>query len=73
MSEDEMVGRHCQLNDMSWSKLWEVVMVREAWHALIHGGTKSQIQFSDSRTTKAIMTYKASVCHKFYAFIIFSH
>ena len=29
MTEDEMVGWHHQLNDMSLSKLWELVMVRE--------------------------------------------
>ena len=28
--------------DMSMSKLWELVMDREAWHAVIHGVTKSQ-------------------------------
>ena len=28
--------------DMSPSKLWELVMNREAWHAAIHGVTKSQ-------------------------------
>ena len=47
VTEDEMVGWHSQLNDMSLSKLWEMVKVREAWHALIYGGTKSRIQFSD--------------------------
>ena len=28
--------------DMSLSKPWELVMDREAWHASIHGVTKSQ-------------------------------
>ena len=27
--------------DMSLSKLWEMVKDREAWHALVHGVTKS--------------------------------
>ena len=28
--------------DMDLSELWELVMDREAWHAAIHGVTKSQ-------------------------------
>ena len=38
--------------DMSLSKLWEMVKDREAWHAVVHGVTKSQTQLSDWTTTK---------------------
>ena len=32
---------------LSLSELWELVMDREAWRAVIHGVTKSQTQLSD--------------------------
>ena len=33
--------------EMSLSKLWDLVMDREAWHAAAHGVIKSQTQLSD--------------------------
>ena len=33
--------------DMRLSELWEMVMNREAWHAVIHGVAKSRTRLSD--------------------------
>ena len=35
------------LMDVSLSELWELVMARKAWRAVIHGVTKSRTRLSD--------------------------
>ena len=46
-TEDEMVGWHHQLNDMSLSKLRELVIDRVDRCAAVHGVAKSQTQLRD--------------------------
>ena len=47
MTEGEVVGCITDTIDMSLSKLRELVIDREAWHAVVHGVTKSQTRLSD--------------------------
>ena len=46
MTEDEMDDITDSM-DMSVSKLWELVVDRDAWHAVIRGVAKSRTQLSN--------------------------
>ena len=42
MTEDEMVRYHDRLDGLGVGGLRELVMDRQAWHAVVHGVAKSQ-------------------------------
>ena len=41
--EDEMAGWHHRLDEREFDELWMLVMDREAWRAVIHGVTESDM------------------------------
>ena len=46
-TEDEIAGCITDSMHMSLGELWDLVMNRKAWHAVIHGVTKSWTRLSD--------------------------
>ena len=51
--------------DMSLSELWELVMDRKAWRAVIHGVAKSQIRLSDWNElnwTEEVHSFSQQIC-----------
>ena len=42
MTEDEMVDMASLTLGVGLSKLWELVMDREVWHATVHGVTRPE-------------------------------
>ena len=66
--------------DVSLCELWELVMDREAWRAVIHGVTKSQTQLSDwtelnwtsLSLCNALFKSEVSCVWKWYSYLSFS-
>ena len=48
--------------DMNLSKLWEIVMDREAWHAAVHGVAKSQTRLTNNKPVRRSTFRMGNTC-----------
>ena len=62
-TEDEMFRFHHQLNghEFTQTKLQELVMHREAWHAAVHGVAKSQTRLSNWTELNGLVVFPTSI------------
>ena len=60
MAEGEMVGGITNSMDMNLSKFWETAEDRGAWHAVVHGVSKSLTQLSNCTTATNLLTKEAA-------------
>ena len=63
-TEDEVLDGIATSIDMSMSKLWELVMDREAWHAAVHGVTKNQTRLSRTIVSILFLVLNMNIFHE---------